>query len=100
MKPLSMKDDILNFITDNPRCSVRQIHEALGYDLINVNMVVHRARRNGILQSLPIAGTRLVQWILATEVDGDFEPRRIIAKEWTGHARDDWHNLFYGAAAA
>lgn len=92
MKPLSMKDQILNFITDNPKCTVRQIHEALGFDLVNVNMVVHRARRNGVLCSTPVEGTRFVQWTTATDVDGDFEPRRIVVQQWPRpeHAPKTW----------
>ena len=96
---MTTKDTVLNFIEDNPRCTSRQLYEALDISPITVNMVLQRARRNGLIRAIPMDGARTVEWVIATEVEGDFEPSRIVVKQWTGHKRDDWTTLFFGAAA-
>lgn len=92
---------ILAYVRENGACTTLDLRESLGIELDRIGNVLTRLRLDGLVENEKEAGERVARW-MATGTDcgkGDL-PKRIMVKEWTGHARDDWHKLFYGTAAA
>lgn len=95
---------VAEYLATHPNQTAKQIGEALGIDKRRVSHLLfvlkEEGRVVGVLKGIG-RGRAQVWAVSAEELQSEAgQPRRIHASAWTGHARDEWHQLFYGAVAA
>lgn len=96
-----LRNAILAYVRENGACTTLDLRDALGISLDRIGNVLTRLRLDGLVENEKEEGDRVARWS-STDTDcgkGD-RPKRIMVSKWTGHKRDDWHQLFYGAATA
>lgn len=94
---------VAEYLSTNPNKTTAEIGAALGIDRRRVSHLLfvlkEEGRVAGVIRGIG-RGSAQVWALSAEELQSEIgQPRRIYASEWTGHARDEWTKLFYGAAA-
>lgn len=93
---------VAEYLESHPMSITADISAALGINPRRVAHLLFVLREEGRAVGVKMSTGKALSWSLsATESQiGQGGPIRVMRSEWTGHGRDDWHTLFYGAAAA
>lgn len=92
---------VAEYLASNPMSLTSDIGKAMGIDPRRVAHLLFVLKEEGRAVGIKNGSGKALSWMLT---DGerrlnDGTPIRITVKQWTGHKRDDWTTLFYGAAA-
>lgn len=94
---------VAEYLATSPNKTAAEIGHAMGIDKRRVSHLLfvlkEEGRVAGVIRGIGRGSAQV--WALSSEelqIEAG-QPRRIMVKEWTGHARDAWHCLFFGAAA-
>lgn len=103
---VSRRRAVIDFIRANPYCTVHTLQEAVGLERSQLSMMLSRLKRDQVIEAHASAGELFSWTVVDDEAEDDIgckidraPMKRIIVKQWTGHKRDAWHRLFFGAAA-
>jgi DNA-binding MarR family transcriptional regulator len=113
---MTMRARVLSYVRAHPETTTVTLREVFGMDVDNLGNLLGRLREEGFVVQKKLPGQRAKVWsaVNAVSLDAAAAKRmarreaeadrselpiiRVFAKEWTGHARDSWHNLFFGPA--
>lgn len=100
----TQRDRIIDYVEKNPRCLSRAIADALDIKMHRVVQEMAVLQNLGRVKGEQVQGQKGREWVLLTgySVQRADKPRIVINTDWSSHkrhARDEWHCLFFGAAA-
>lgn len=97
----SQRKTILLYILANPSSTALQIATGSGIARVRVSQELSILKKDGMVMSERLEGESSSRWSKSDghEVTTIEKPQQIVTRQWQGHPRDQWHQLFFGAAS-
>lgn len=89
-KKLCRREQIFNFVFDNPQCNARNVADAIGMEISLVNMHLYRMQLQGRLHGDRVRGAKYIRWSVVDDNSGEAEtPVQVVRQWWSGECKRD-----------